>query len=98
MNNDQNILSFTPRISEKVEFPKNNSKHSENTEEPEVRETHISCVFITEKYVNKLKKPVRQNSPDLRIPGSRHRDNPEWVILTNSYLKLAGHYGGLLAH
>lgn len=81
MNNDQNILRVTPGISEKVEFLKNKNNYPESTKELEVRETHMSWVFLTDKHVYKLKKPVRYNSLDLRMPESRHRNCEQEIIL-----------------
>jgi aminoglycoside phosphotransferase family enzyme len=48
--------------------------HPERPERVEVRETHMSLVFLTDRFAYKLKKPVRHPLVDLRPLAARRRN------------------------
>jgi aminoglycoside phosphotransferase family enzyme/predicted kinase len=52
---------------------RNASSYPDNQGPIEVVETHISWVFLTDRYAYKLKKPVRFEFLDFSIPDLRHR-------------------------
>lgn len=61
-------------IDAKVAFLERPEAYPEATEWVEVVETHMSWVFLTERFAYKLKKPVRYEFLDFRTLGARHRN------------------------
>lgn len=61
-------------IEDKVAFLASAATYSANTTEVEVIETHLSWVFLTERYAYKLKKPIRVRNIDYRTIEARHRN------------------------
>jgi aminoglycoside phosphotransferase family enzyme len=59
--------------------------YPEPTSGVEVRETHLSCVFLTDDFVYKLKKPLRYDYLDFSTPEARLR-NCETEVEINSEL------------
>jgi aminoglycoside phosphotransferase family enzyme/predicted kinase len=58
-------------LRERVEFLLRPSVYSEPTTKVEMRETHLSCVFLTDRHVYKLKKPVDLGFVDYRSLAAR---------------------------
>ena len=56
-----------------VEFMRNSSSYPDNQGPIEVVETHISWIFLTDRYAYKLKKPVRFEFLDFSTTDLRHR-------------------------
>jgi aminoglycoside phosphotransferase family enzyme len=56
-----------------IEFLKDPSSYPERPSGVELIETHISWVFLTDKFVYKLKKPVRFSFLDFSTVAKRHR-------------------------
>ncbi|MGR8981104.1 MAG: hypothetical protein ACU84H_13565 [Gammaproteobacteria bacterium] len=72
---------------EKVSFLRRPDIYPEKTEHVEVIETHMSWVFLTERLVYKLKKPVRYDYLDFSTPEARHKNCAREVRLNR---RLAG--------
>lgn len=70
-----------PGIDEKVAFLRRPESYPEPPLRVEVIETHMSWVFLTDRSVYKLKKPVRYDSLDFREPELRRVDCAEEVRL-----------------
>lgn len=70
-----------PGIEAKVAFLRRPEAYPERPESVEVVETHMSWVFLIERDVYKLKKPVRWDSLDFSTPALRKRDCEEEVRL-----------------
>jgi aminoglycoside phosphotransferase family enzyme len=68
-------------LEEKVAFLRRPGAYSEATAGVEVRETHMSWVFLTENFAWKLKKPVRHPFLDYRSLASRQHFCAEEVRL-----------------
>ncbi len=68
-------------IEQKVTFLKERNSYAECPGLVEVRETHMSFVFLTEDYVYKLKKPVKIDFLDFRTLESRKRNCEEELRL-----------------
>ena len=56
-----------------VQFLMDPASYSERPKHVELIETHISWVFLTERFAYKLKKPVRFSFLDFSTPAKRHR-------------------------
>ena len=56
---------------EKLRYLHDLHSYPEGTRRVELIETHFSCVFLTDSYAYKLKKPVRGAGFDLRTPEAR---------------------------
>lgn len=65
----------------KVAFLKNPAHYPEFPAQVEAVETHMSWVFLTDRYAYKLKKPVRYDFLDFSTPDARCRDCKEEVRL-----------------
>lgn len=72
MNRNQINRPGAVSTSRKVNFLKERSNYEENTENFQTRETHMSYLFLTGRYVYKMKKPVKYDSADFRTIESRH--------------------------
>jgi aminoglycoside phosphotransferase family enzyme len=84
-----------PGIQAKVAFLRSPEAYAEQPCSVEVVETHMSWVFLTERYAYKLKKPVRYDSLDFSTLELRRRDCEEEVRLNR---RLARHvYLGTIA-
>ena len=59
---------------DKVAFLASTAAYPAEPAEVEVVETHLSWVFLTERYAYKLKKPIRVRNIDYRTIESRHRN------------------------
>ncbi|HEY5776754.1 MAG TPA: hypothetical protein VIS57_11750, partial [Xanthomonadales bacterium] len=68
-------------ISTKVGFLSRPSSYADHTDSVEVVETHVSWVFLTDRFVYKMKKPVLLDILDLRTLGQRHRNCMEELRL-----------------
>lgn len=56
----------------KVDFLKERKNYEENTDRFQVKETHMSFLFLTAVHVYKMKKPVKYDSADFRTIEARH--------------------------
>lgn len=74
-------------LAEKVSFLRQTSAYPSSPERIEVRETHMSWVFLGDRFVYKLKKPVRYDFLDFSTIEARHRDCEREVRLNR---RLAG--------
>jgi len=70
-----------PGIEAKVAFLRRPEVYPEKPRAVEVVETHMSWVFLTDRDVYKLKKPVRYDSLDFSTPELRKRDCEEELRL-----------------
>lgn len=70
-----------PGIAVKVAFLRRPASYPEATDRVETVETHMSWVFLTERFAYKLKKPVRYDFLDFRRLDARHRSCEEEVRL-----------------
>lgn len=68
-------------IQQKVSFLRDPGAYPERPGRVDVIETHISWVFLTDRFVYKLKKPVRYAYLDFRTIDARHMDCLEEVRL-----------------
>lgn len=66
---------------ELVEFLKSPSSYPDSTKQVEVKETHISTVFLTDHFAYKLKKSVRYDFLDFSTPELRRRACQQEVSL-----------------
>ena len=68
------MITAKPRKqSEIIEFLKSTSSYPEGPKKIEVKETHISIVFLTDHFAYKLKKPVRFDFLDFSTPELRRQ-------------------------
>lgn len=74
-------------IEEKIAFLRQPGNYPDKPKRIEVVETHMSCVFLTENFAYKLKKPVRYNFLDFSTLEARQKDC-EWEVSLNR--RLAG--------
>jgi aminoglycoside phosphotransferase family enzyme len=82
-------------LDDKVAFLKRPESYPEGPERVETVETHMSWVFLTDRFAYKLKKPVRYPFLDFSTLGARRRDCQEEVRLNR---RLAGDvYVGIVA-
>jgi aminoglycoside phosphotransferase family enzyme len=70
-----------PGIAAKVDFLRRPAAHPERVGRVETVETHMSWVFLTERFAYKLKKPVRYDFLDFRSLQARQRSCEEEVRL-----------------
>lgn len=70
-----------PDFAGKLSFLSRAENYPEGTSCVEAIETHMSCVFLTDHYAYKLKKPVRNADVDLRTLSARHHNCEEEVRL-----------------
>ncbi len=70
-----------PDIREEVAFLSRPHTYPEGTTRVEVKETHMSWVFLTDTHAWKLKKPVRYDYLDFSTPSARRRNCEEEVRL-----------------
>ncbi|QQS48531.1 MAG: hypothetical protein IPM66_07855 [Acidobacteriota bacterium] len=71
----------SPGIEEKVAFLSRPEVYPVATQRVEIRETHMSWVFLTDTQAWKLKKPVKYEYLDFSTPEARRRDCEEEVGL-----------------
>ncbi|WP_139232979.1 hypothetical protein [Halomonas korlensis] len=71
--------------SDVIHFLQQPKSYPEPTSQVELRETHLSCVFLTDQWVYKLKKPLRYDFLDFSTPEVRRR-NCETEVRLNSEL------------
>jgi aminoglycoside phosphotransferase family enzyme len=64
----------SPGIEEKVAFLSGPQAYPDGLNRVEIRQTHRSWVFLTDKHAWKLKKPVRTEYLDCRTPEARRRN------------------------
>jgi len=74
-------------IEEKIAFLRQPGNYPDKPKRIEVVETHMSCVFLTENFAYKLKKPVRYDFLDFSTLEARQKDC-EWEVSLNR--RLAG--------
>lgn len=72
MNRDQINRPGAVSTFRKVNFLKERSNYEESTKNFQTRDTHMSYLFLTRRYVYKMKKPVKYDSADFRTIESRH--------------------------
>lgn len=77
----------TPGIEEKINFLRRCEAYPDRTGSVATKETHMSWVFLTERYAYKLKKPVRHAFLDYSTIEARRRTCEEEVRLNR---RLAG--------
>jgi aminoglycoside phosphotransferase family enzyme len=65
---------MTPGIEEKVAFLSRPQAYAEDIRSVEIRQTHMSWVFLTDKHAWKLKKPARTEYLDFSTPEARRRN------------------------
>lgn len=80
-------LSHTICIEEKVRFLKRPEVYPDVTYKVEVKETHMSWVFLTDGFVYKLKKPVAYQFLDFRSLESRFKNCREELQLNKRLAK-----------
>ncbi|MBS3803603.1 MAG: hypothetical protein KGY54_03590 [Oleiphilaceae bacterium] len=68
-----------------AQFLRDPQSYPEPTSQVEVKETHLSCVYLTDDFVYKLKKALRYDYLDFSTPGARLR-NCETEVAINSEL------------
>ncbi len=94
MDKAQRLKKNSFSLDAKVEFLKRAGTYPEASR-VEVKETHMSWIFLTDRYVYKLKKPVRHDFLDFRTPEARGRYCGEEVRINKA---LAGDtYIGVVA-
>jgi aminoglycoside phosphotransferase family enzyme len=84
-----------PGIEATVAFLRRREVYAEKPYKVEVIETHMSWVFLTERHVYKLKKPVRWDSLNFSTPDLRRRSCEEEVRLNRRLTKDV--YRGIIA-
>lgn len=72
---------LAPDFDGKVAYLRLASSYPEGTAKVEFVETHMSCVFLTDRHAYKLKKPLPDGAVDLSTLGARHRNCLEEVRL-----------------
>ena len=83
-----------PGLGVKVAFLSRPASYAEPTKRVEVRETHMSWVFLTDTTAWKLKKPVRSRYLDLSTATARHANCEEELRLNRRFSE--GVYLGLV--
>jgi aminoglycoside phosphotransferase family enzyme len=83
-----------PGLGVKVAFLSRPESYAEPTQRVEVRETHMSWVFLTDTTAWKLKKPVRSRDLDLSTAAARHANCEEELRLNRRFSE--GVYLGLV--
>lgn len=73
--------SETPTLQAKVAFLSRPDSYTEQTSSVQVVRTHMSWVFLTDRYAYKLKRPVRLEFLDFSTLAARYRDCREEVRL-----------------
>jgi aminoglycoside phosphotransferase family enzyme len=63
-----------PGIDEKVAFLSRAQAYPDDVQHVEIRQTHMSWIFLTDKLAWKLKKPVCTEYVDFRTPEARRRN------------------------
>src|SRR5690349_14466339 len=67
----KDITMPVPGIEDKVAFLSRPEAYPDSTQSVEVRQTHMSWLFLTDKHVWKLKKPVRTEYLDFSTVRAR---------------------------
>jgi aminoglycoside phosphotransferase family enzyme len=75
------LTRHAPGLPEKIAFLSRPESYPERTAVVEVVETHMSCVFLTERHAWKLKKPVRLDYLDFSTLAARRADCEEELRL-----------------
>ena len=68
-------------LGDKLDFLSRASSYDETTAAVDVQETHMAWVFLTERYVYKLKKPVRYPYLDFTTLAARYADSQAELTL-----------------
>jgi aminoglycoside phosphotransferase family enzyme len=84
----------TVSTAEVVSFLKQPTSYPYQTTSVEVKETHMSCVFLVDGWVYKLKKPVKYPFLDLSFTEARLRNCKEEVRLNKKFAR--GIYKGIV--
>lgn len=84
----------TVSIADEVRFMKRASAYPFKTDSVEVKETHMSWVFLVDGWAYKLKKPVKYPFLDLRSAKARQQNAKEEVRLNKRFAK--GIYKGVI--
>lgn len=71
----------------KISFLKDRNSYEEEPEKIEIRETHMSFVFLTQNHVYKLKKPIKIDFLDFRTLESRRYNCEEEMRLNKRLAK-----------
>ncbi len=71
---DCTLIAAHMDIQRKVRFLKRREAYPEHPAAVSTEETHMSWLFLTDRYVYKLKKPVRQEYLDFSTLEARHED------------------------
>ena len=71
MSKKQNTMPDDVSTSRKVDFLKDRNNYEENTENFQMKETHMSFLFLTALHVYKMKKPVKYDLADFRTLEAR---------------------------
>lgn len=71
MSKKQNTRAGDISTSKKVDFLKDRNNYEENTENFQMKETHMSFLFLTAQHVYKMKKPVKYDLADFRTLEAR---------------------------
>lgn len=74
-------VSVTPKLADKVTYLSRPESYAEGTSAVEMIETHMSYVFLTDRFVYKLKKPVRYPFLDFTTLEARRFNCAEEVRL-----------------
>jgi aminoglycoside phosphotransferase family enzyme len=77
----QPLIGVESGFAAKVAFLSDPRHYPEGTERVERIETHMSCVFLTDRHAYKLKKPVCNGGVDLRTVSARHDNCTEELRL-----------------
>ncbi len=84
MQNSHQVTPFDAPdggIAEKVDFLRSPAAYPEATARVDVVETHMSWIFLTDRFAYKLKKPVRYEFLDFRSLRNRRRNCEQEVVL-----------------
>ncbi|HEY9183696.1 MAG TPA: hypothetical protein VIM94_00065 [Salegentibacter sp.] len=81
MSKKQNTGAGDVSTSKKVDFLKDRDNYEENTENFQMKETHMSFLFLTAQHVYKMKKPVKYDLADFRTLEARRFNCMEEVRL-----------------
>jgi aminoglycoside phosphotransferase family enzyme len=78
---DEAALPRAPGLDEKIAYLRLASSYPDGSARVELVETHMSCVFLTERHAYKLKKPIHNGIIDLSTLAARHGNCLEEVRL-----------------
>ena len=80
-DHSNNNGKITISLEDKIKFLKSIRSYPENPNKVELIETHMSCVFLTDTFVYKLKKPVKSDSLDYSTILKREKNCQNEVLL-----------------